>query len=291
MLYGGPGVSSSTPRTRQTVQVCLAQIMADLVDLCERLARATCQIVFETDDDVTSAGSGVFIGRDRILTAKHVVATKSGRAYPHALTIRGDGFAFHGEATFRAAVLNINFPSLMRPIPIDLAEIKVTTLIEGVEPLALREDVCKRGTEVVMAGFTDEVPFPLDFDEYLEIMNPDMNTAKTSLDKKFRYFLRPLMMKRAIVGAVANIAVDEKNGQKIRGAAYVLDNDLTYGGSGGPVVDMDGRLVGLITRKTTTSAKELRIRTAESSGGPTLERLFSGAGLCLSHHLVTDFLR
>jgi hypothetical protein len=94
------------------------------------LRLAARHVIFETVDDITSSGSGVFIDRNRILTAKHVGSLpKSERPYPDALTIRGDGFELYGDATFRAVVLNINLRMPMRPIPIDLADMTVAAAV------------------------------------------------------------------------------------------------------------------------------------------------------------------
>jgi len=60
--------------------------------------------------------------------------------------------------------------------------------------------------------------------------------------------------------------------------------ELTYGGSGGPIVNIDGKLFGVIIRKGFTSAKKLQIQ--QSIQG-IIDKLPSGTGFDLSHHLIT----
>lgn len=42
-------------------------------------------------------------------------------------------------------------------------------------------------------------------------------------------------------------------------AAYTLDNDISYGGSGGPVIDNHGRLVAIISKRGLGSADKFQI--------------------------------
>jgi hypothetical protein len=151
-------------------------------------------------------------------------------------------------------------------------------------PLSLR-------VYVFCAGDWDdrhEIPLAVDLDWSLEVMNPDMNTARDFLDELGKHFVRAPMVKRAMIGCTTKIKVQYETGREpMEAATYVLDNDLTYGGSGGPVMNLQGELLGIVTRKTTTSARELRIPTLAQGTTAVLERIFSGSGLALSHHFVT----
>lgn len=54
-------------------------------------------------------------------------------------------------------------------------------------------------------------------------MNPDMNSVKDALNLRFRYLMRPLMMKRAMIGVANRINIQTGVGKEIAGASYVLD--------------------------------------------------------------------
>lgn len=141
---------------------------------------------------------------------------------------------------------------------------------------------------MLIAGFTDEIPLPVDLDWALEVMNPDMNSAREYLDALGNQFIRPPMVKRAMIGCTSRVEFKNERGEVVAEAAsYILDNDLTYGGSGGPVMNLQGELLGIVTRKTTTAARELKIQTMEQGTSAVLRRIFSGSGLALSHRFIT----
>jgi ribosomal protein L21E len=172
----------------------------------------------------------------------------------------------------------------MHPFTIDLALLKPKYKLQTVF-LEMQEEVAQIGTDVILAGFPDDVGMPMNFDEYLNLMNPDMTDIKKSIDKKFSYYLRQPLFKSSMIGSVSKINIVADNiGIKIDGASYITDTDLTYGGSGGPIVSMGGKLLGVIIRKGFTDAKKLMIQHLSQN---VLPRLPSGIGFGLSHHLIT----
>lgn len=263
----------------------------DLVALAERIVNATCHLVFIHEEKAVSAGSGVFVEGGRLLTAAHVLLQRPGQLYRGALRLRGSSgvlpcsrFDFRGPVTVDMAI-----PEAVRPITFDIASLDSPELPPQVQPLPLAKEIAQRGTEVLLAGFTDEIPLPGDLEWALELMNPDMNTAHDYLDVLGKHFVRQPMVKRAIIGCTTPIQIRNHAGEMtVEAAAYVLDNDLTYGGSGGPVMNLQGELLGIVTRKTTTTARELHIQTTTQGGPPLqLQRIFSGSGLALSHRFIT----
>ena len=141
------------------------------------------------------------------------------------------------------------------------------------------------GTDVILAGFPDDVDIPLNFDESFNLMNPDMTNVKKALDKRFIYYMRQPLFKKGMIGSMSGIHIEApEQGILIDGASYTIDTELTYGGSGGPIVNMDGKLLGVIIRKGFTSAKKLQI---QQSNQGIIEKLPSSTGFGLSHHLIT----
>jgi hypothetical protein len=134
----------------------------------------------------------------------------------------------------------------------------------------------------MMAGFSDDVYPTFNWDEAFETRNPDMAAAKNAFDSHIRYFVRQLLCKRAMIGNVGRITLGLADGDLV-GATYTLDAELTHGGSGGPVVDYDGRLVGIICRKGLTTATNFEIQTTKTE---RLTKLPSTTGFALSHKLL-----
>ena len=79
------------------------------------------------------------------------------------------------------------------------------------------------------------------------------------------------MVRHGIVGSVQKIQINDN----INGATYWIDNAVTYGASGGPVVDSFGKLIGIISEKGVTDGVD-----SENS-------VPSGSTMALSHKLIT----
>lgn len=146
----------------------------NLPSVCRAVESAVCHIVIETEDAIASAGTGVYIGNGEILTARHVLFRSSGKPFSGFLSLRtSDGTVTRTEAKADFPTLNVNVPTLLRPIPIDLAVLRPVHVSTALTALPLAPDIAERGTEVIIAGFTDEIPYPLDFADSLESLNPD----------------------------------------------------------------------------------------------------------------------
>lgn len=179
--------------------------------------------------------------------------------------------------------IDIGVPQMMRPILIDLAILAPMEAVPVREISVLKDDIPEAGTDVVMAGFPDDVLLPFHFDEHFEVLNPDATKAKKVLQEKFAFFHRQLLCKRAMIGITSKISINKE-----WFATYTLDSELTYGGSGGPVLDYDGRLVGTVIRKGLTSAQAFQIPTVTAD---VLPKLPSTTGYVLSQHFMFKLRR
>jgi hypothetical protein len=113
---------------------------------------------------------------------------------------------------------------------------------------------------------------------------------KSEFERGMMKYFRPSMFKRCMIGSIQTINMnDEEKGLSISGAEYWLDNHLTYGGSGGPMVNTKGELVGIVVRKGLTDAKKFGIRSIDPSV-QAVPSLPSGIGLALSHQFLTTGL-
>src|SRR5207247_1245602 len=156
--------------------------------------------------------------------------------------------------------VDAGIPQVMRPMDIDLALLRPVESMDEIPFVKQRDDIPLVGTDVMMAGFSDDVYPTFNWDESLETRNPDMEAAKAAIDSHFRYFSRQLLCKRAMIGNVGRVNIQFKDSDLL-GATYTLDADLTHGGSGGPVIDYEGKLIGIVCRKGLTDAARFGIQT------------------------------
>ncbi len=172
---------------------------------------------------------------------------------------------------------------LIRPLPIDLAILKPLKALAGLDHLQLRDDIPPEGTEVMMGGFPDDILLPFMFDEAFEVMNPDMTTVRKEIERFFKHVIRPMLCVDTMLGSVVPMPM-KIDGKEFTAATYTTPIGFTHGGSGGAIVDENGRLVGIAIRKGITSAAMWGIMT---SGG-ILSRLPTNTGYALSHRLITE---
>ncbi len=73
-----------------------------------------------------------------------------------------------------------------------------------------------------------------------------------------------MMFKNGMIGncqkinlnfGATSLGIKGINNVSVPGANYWLDNHLTYGGSGGPIVNMNGELLGIVCEKAFTESK------------------------------------
>lgn len=260
--------------------------MKSRTELCDLLRLVTYRVIAESPAGL-SAGSGVIINEAGwLLTAKHVVGSKPD---DRERTITVCGVDRSLQVTYLPIPesfvrIDSGIPTLMRPLNIDLVLLRPETCVQDVPFVELRDDIPRAGTDVIMAGFSDDVYPTFNWDEAFETCNPDMAAAKEAFDSRIRYFMRQLLCKRAMIGNVGRVNIEFADG-KLVGATYTLDAELTHGGSGGPVVDYDGRLVGIICRKGLTTAKNFEIQTTKIE---RLAKLPSTTGFALSHKLLIN---
>jgi hypothetical protein len=264
------------------------------VELCNRISEAICQIFVFENDKIQSVGSGVFVEGGHIYTAAHVIVDKDKNDKPHGtgLLVRGNNYLENIKGKWSGPLRKGHDPKIMRSLPVDVAAIKPNKIPDGVNHQNVSPDFAPVGTECIMAGFSDDIDKPLQFENYFETRNPDMTKLKEKYKSGFQKFLRPCMFKKCMVGSRQNIELGDPGKELvIKGAEYWLDNHLTYGGSGGAVVNLDGELLGIVSRKGLTDATKFGIRKIDPSGVKSVEKLPSGVGLSLSHQFITDSIK
>lgn len=260
------------------------------IEVCKKIKKVIRHIVIDNGAKVLSAGTGVVVKEDgTLITAKHVIESEDG-IYHGNILVNGIDIK---QKEYQPAIYGLNFdfnqPEFIKPISIDLTILKPVQRLFGVEYINLFDGLAEVGTDVIMAGFPDDIKLPLNFIEKLKTENSEMAVVKKAIDLKFRYYFSQLMFKGGIIGHcqmihlnncdVKNLKISGLEKIDVTGATYWMDNHLTYGGSGGPIINLDGQLLGLICEKAFTASKM-----------QSIPKLPSGTGMGLSHQLISWIL-
>jgi V8-like Glu-specific endopeptidase len=263
------------------------------IKICRQLEKTVRRIVVDNGSKIISAGTGVIVSSDgTMLTANHVIADQDVGLFNGKILVSGLGdnkSELEYEPVVHNLKLDVKQGDFLKPINLDLAILRPSIPVKKIEYVKLQKKLSQDGSEIIMAGFPDDLELPFGFVDYFNLSNPDMVSVKEAMDKRFKYFFRQLMFKSGMVGHAPEITFNDLDvsGLKIRnltkintcGAIYWLDNHLTYGGSGGPVVNKNGELVGILCKKAMTNEKD------KLPGG--IEKLPSGTGMALAHQLIS----
>ncbi|MFA5743139.1 MAG: serine protease, partial [Candidatus Paceibacterota bacterium] len=227
----------------------------DKKEICEKIKYAIRKVAIVSNDSVLSFGSGVVINSSGLLlTANHILDEYL--ALPNVkIIVEGVGKILPSEYKIRLGgpSIDIDTPEFVKPIIIDLAILEPITPSQTDFFVELNSELALEGTEVIMAGFPDDINPPLNFDKALKFDNPKLGEKKRDIEKFFEISMRFLMMRSAMVGNIQKVKiVDAKRSINIDGGVYWLDNTVTYGASGGAVVDDSCKLIGIISEKGVT---------------------------------------
>lgn len=151
----------------------------------------------------------------------------------------------------------------------------------------LKINIDKRfvGQEVIMAGFPDEIEFPLSLDKKLK---RDYLRDKQSDGKLHDNFDRLktllLMQKYGMIGFTDNIIINPELGGdfKLKVGVDYIDNAMHSGASGGPVVNENSEVIGVISKRAVT-------RISSSNKTIPAHEVPSGSTLSISPRTIIDF--
>ena len=131
------------------------------------------------------------------------------------------------------------------------------------------------GQEVIMAGFPDEIEFPLKLDENLDREYLKDKQSDKELDYNLDQLQVLLMMQKSgMIGFTDDIIIGTNNPENFKlvvGVDYI-DNGMHSGASGGPIVNDNGEVIGVISKRAVTriSSFNREIPSLEIPSGSTL---------------------
>ena len=262
------------------------------IEICENLKKSTKKILlFDGDNFTGSSGTGVVINdAGTLLTANHVVAPCTKLTNPRFFAYGiGEISKIEYKVQLFNASIDINMPDFTKPLLIDLAVLEPTKKIKEHPYIELNNELSIEGSDVIMAGFPDEIKPPLNFNKMLNFNNSDLDKEKDKIETFFESFMCLIMIKSGMIGSVqkTNISGNSKisgleKSFTANGAVYWVDNGSNHGASGGPVVDTSGKLIGIICEKGLTNQM-----ITQDTG----IKVPSGATMALSHKLITWALK
>lgn len=205
-------------------------------------------------ETTVSIGSGVSINSyGDLLTAAHVVTgrtpIKQEDVSDPTVTIvartEKDPFIQYAPAI---CGLQVHNPLLNEPLLVDLAILRPVSPRKDVPYLRRANDRVEVGTQVLMAGFPDDMIPPFSFDQILDTQKPEVQ----SLLPVVKIVQHLLMIKSGMVGHSNEVVLS--NGEiTLTGDVFYVDNQLHSGASGGPVINGNGEIIGIVTQRAITS--------------------------------------
>lgn len=255
-------------------------------EVCERLENATYFVnIYLTDGnaqtELISQGSAVAInsGGD-LLTAAHVVTGRlpvreEDVRDPNTiiLAMRKGGRLARYQPLLCGLTVQVG-EYLTSPITIDLAVLRPIKPQVSVSFLPLSLESPGLGAQVLMAGYPDDIELPFSFDRILNPNNPQVDAQRFSLDIARRL----LMIRSGMVGHKSGVVINEEH----CGHIFYVDNVLHPGASGGPVVNYEGEVIGILTERAITA-----VLYEDTSN----LRVPSGAAVALTPRIMLQYLR
>lgn len=231
------------------------------IELCSKLEEATYFVNAFTGGEVLDPETSIGIGsavaisqRGDLLTAAHVV---TGRLPVReedvtdqsvkivAMRKGGNLIPYRPGIICGPSIVNKYFKE---PLVIDLALLHPIFPQSNIPHLAICKDPLQLGTQVLMAGFPDDMELPFSADVKFDLNNPELKAQRANL----RVAKQLLMIKSGMIGHRNGINYSDSQ-YTLKGEIMYIDNELHTGASGGPVVDMDGMIVGIMTERAITS--------------------------------------
>ena len=156
----------------------------DKIEVCKKVKKAIRHILIQNQSSVLSSGTGIVVREDgTLITAKHVIEKENAGVYHGRITAKGEGTELiEYQPVITGFEFDMNFSDYINLITIDLTILKPVNKITGSDFIPLCSELSEVGTDIVMAGFPDDINLPLNFLDKLNQNNPEIAKAKKAID-------------------------------------------------------------------------------------------------------------
>ena len=246
--------------------------------LYERASSACCYITVFLGDEKISDGTGfAYTDSGEVLTAAHVVTGRwpikpeDYKDPSQRIFCKFPGLPL-AEYRVMFCAITLEVALFSEPIQIDIALLlPKTPFAIGVSYLPALVHPPKLGERVFVAGYSDELVLPFQVDKLLA---KDFNGVPAFLevmDKGYMADMTGPLIKQGHVGNIRRIVAENTtSGDRVECDVMYIDNSMHSGASGGPVFNENGDVVGLITKRATTSASQSRYPNLDVPSGCTI---------------------
>ena len=265
----------------------------DRQKICERLEQTTYRVKAYEGEEVFSTGTAFcFNKHGSLITAAHVL--DNGKPFrENEIVEKKIYFTAQRKKEipylYRTDIcgIHIEWPNgpIKDQIYIDLAILSPVKHRQNVPYLKMNDDKRFVGQEVIMAGFPDEIEFPLKLDENLDREYLKDKQSDKELDYNLDQLQVLLMMQKSgMIGFTDDIIIGTNNPENFKlvvGVDYI-DNGMHSGASGGPIVNDNGEVIGVISKRAVTRISSFNREM------PSLE-IPSGSTLSVSPKTIINF--
>lgn len=265
----------------------------DTVALSAMLERTTYILEVYQGDEKYSEGTGFCCHEQGFLvTAAHVVTSRlpikeedwrDSEVTILAHTMKGDYLRYEPVL----CGITVEFPGpLDKSLQVDLAILRPTEPRSGMEYLQTSSEQWPPvGTQVLMAGFPDELESPLRWTEAINYEYPSIKEKADETKRNVERINQQLMIKSGMIGNVGDLSIDpDGTGQKtLEVGYYYVDNVMHSGASGGPVINLQGLVIGTLSQRAVTTVPFPELEEVN-------KEIPSGSAMAISAFTIMDYI-
>ncbi len=164
----------------------------------------------------------------------------------------------HREYSVAICGIDIEVDGFLKKLQLDLAILTPSSpLIGHVPHLIASTQPPQLGELVFAAGYSDEVKAPFGIDLLVPGGRSALNSAAQSTHDGYLTDLGGPIIKQGVIGHLTRaIASQKDSSQELQVEQFYIDNQIHSGASGGPVCNVHGHAVGVVTQRSVTSASQ-----------------------------------
>ena len=231
-------------------------------NLYRAISAACCHICVLLDDEIISEGSGfAFLSTGQVITAAHVVTGRLPIIEADYRDPRQRIYCkFPGrpqlEYTVNTCGLEVKVPGFSNSLQVDIATLVPKQAVQDAPFLVANTNPPQLGEIVFAAGYSDELTAPFRLNELVPGGVSVLNESFQSAGGGYLTDLGGPIIKRGVIGNVIRCEAKFESDKELHIELFYIDNSIHSGASGGPICNVHGEAVGVITERSITSASQ-----------------------------------